>query len=75
MPESLEQFSKDRKIGQLKAVLAGYSSILVAFPGGIDSSFLLKASLDFLDREDVLAVTAVGKIQLEMDLKDARDFA
>jgi uncharacterized protein len=75
MPESLEQFSKDRKIGQLKTVLGRYGSILVAFSGGIDSSFLLKASLDFLDRENVLAVTAVGKIQLEMDLKDAREFA
>jgi len=74
MPESLEQFSKNQKIARLKSVLTGYGSILVAFSGGIDSGFLLKASLDFLGRENVLAVTAAGEIQLENELKDAESF-
>lgn len=75
MPGSLKQFSQDRKIARLNSVLTGYGSVLVAFSGGIDSSFLLKASLDFLSREDVLAVTAVGEIQPEKELEDAKEFA
>ncbi len=74
MPGSLEQFSKDSKIARLKTVLTGYGSVLVAFSGGIDSGFLLKASLDFLGRENVLAVTAAGKIQPKKELEDAESF-
>jgi len=75
MPGSLEQSSKDRKIARLKSLLTGYESMLIAFSGGIDSGFLLKAALDFLGRENVLAVTATGEIQLQKDLEDAKSFA
>jgi uncharacterized protein len=46
------------KLTQLKAILAGLESALVAFSGGVDSTFLLWAALDTLGPARVLAVTA-----------------
>ncbi|AEJ42747.1 protein of unknown function DUF224 cysteine-rich region domain protein [Alicyclobacillus acidocaldarius subsp. acidocaldarius Tc-4-1] len=46
------------KYENLLAALREMGRVLVAFSGGVDSTFLLKAALDALDRDHVLAVTA-----------------
>jgi uncharacterized protein len=41
----------------LKSYIKQYRNVIVAFSGGIDSYFVLKASLDTLGKDNVLAVT------------------
>lgn len=42
----------------LKVHIKQYNRVIVAFSGGIDSYFVLKASIDSLGKDNVLAVTA-----------------
>lgn len=49
--------NSESHISELKEYLRSLESVAVAFSGGVDSSFLLRVSLDALGRENVLAVT------------------
>jgi len=53
--------SHEQKYEHLKEILKGYGSVLVAFSGGVDSTFLLKAAVDVL-QEKVLGVTIAGEL-------------
>ncbi len=46
-----------KRYEELKSYLKKYNRAIVAFSGGIDSYLVLKASLDVLGKENVLAVT------------------
>jgi len=48
----------EQKLARLKKIIAKYNSCLVAFSGGMDSTFLLKVAQDVLPKDKVLAVTA-----------------
>jgi uncharacterized protein len=50
------------KIENLKNTLKKYTKVVVAYSGGVDSSFLLKIAVDALGNKNVLAVTAVSQI-------------
>ncbi|MFH1853950.1 MAG: ATP-dependent sacrificial sulfur transferase LarE [Candidatus Omnitrophota bacterium] len=63
------------KIQRLKKILKKLGSIVVAFSGGVDSSFLLRVASDTLPKKDILAVTAVSDTYTRSELRQARDFA
>ncbi|MDR0424805.1 MAG: ATP-dependent sacrificial sulfur transferase LarE, partial [Clostridiales Family XIII bacterium] len=69
----LEEQTLDAKYSRLKKILAGMGSAAVAFSGGVDSSFLLKAAHDVLG-ENVIAVTARSCSFPERELNEARVF-
>jgi uncharacterized protein len=61
----------DNKMLKLKYILKSFDKILVAFSGGVDSSFLLKVCIDVLGSNNVLAVTAKTESFPEREISDA----
>ncbi len=63
------------KYALLGRILAGYGKLAVAFSGGVDSVFLLKAAADALGAENVLALTVRAVNFPASEFRDAEDFA
>ena len=59
------------KLGQVKALLADFEMVIVAFSGGVDSTLLLKLAREVLGYESVLAVTANSPSLAQTDLEEA----
>ncbi|MGQ9628353.1 MAG: ATP-dependent sacrificial sulfur transferase LarE [Anaerolineae bacterium] len=51
---------RQQKWATLESILKGMASVLVAYSGGVDSTFLLRAAKDSLGAENVLAVIAAS---------------
>jgi uncharacterized protein len=66
--------AEEKKLRKLKNILSEMKNVLVAFSGGVDSSFLLKVAYDVL-KEKVLAVTASSPIQPAFEQEEAKHFA
>lgn len=64
----------ESKFSELQNILRGMHSVLVAYSGGMDSSFLLKVARDVLN-ENVLAVTADSEIYSTTETNSAIKFA
>lgn len=63
------------KLASLKRKICGYKSCVVAFSGGQDSAFLLKACSLALPADRILAVTAVSATYPEAELAKAKILA
>jgi len=50
----------DDKLKKLQSMLAGMEKVVVAYSGGVDSSFLLKVAVDTLGKQQVKAVLAIS---------------
>jgi len=62
------------KIKKLKQILEKLGKVVIAFSGGVDSSFLLKIAKDVLPKKDILAVTAVSETYTGSELRQAKRF-
>ncbi|MDC3416993.1 ATP-dependent sacrificial sulfur transferase LarE [Aquibacillus salsiterrae] len=65
----------DKKLYDLQEILRELESVVVAFSGGVDSTFLLKVALDVLGPEHVLAVTADSETYPSTELEEAKRLA
>lgn len=63
----------DEKYEKLKSCLKALGSVAVAFSGGVDSAFLLKAAKDALG-DKALAVTACSCLIPEHEMEESVDF-
>jgi uncharacterized protein len=58
-------------VKKLKKILQDMGKVLIAYSGGVDSTFLLKVAVDTLGRENVLAVTAKSPTYQAAELRCA----
>ncbi len=70
----IKSMMPDAKLRELYRILKGMKSVLVAFSGGADSAFLLKAARDVCGK-NVLAVTAANGFLPAAECRSAQRFA
>ncbi|MBM4277964.1 MAG: ATP-dependent sacrificial sulfur transferase LarE [Deltaproteobacteria bacterium] len=63
------------KIEKLKEIFQSVGKVVVAFSGGVDSTFLLRMARDTLGAGNVLAVTALSPLYPERELNVAKKMA
>jgi len=74
MPSQPISSALSEKYDRLKALLQDLGRVLVAFSGGVDSTFLLKVAFDELG-ENVLAVIATSETYPEKEIQEATRLA
>lgn len=72
--ESLEP-ELQRKLAACRSALLRLKRVVVAFSGGVDSTFLLALAVDTLGKSNVLAVTGVSAIHPKRERESARNLA
>jgi pyridinium-3,5-biscarboxylic acid mononucleotide sulfurtransferase len=69
------KMEQSQKYEKLLEQLRGLGRVVVAFSGGVDSTFLLKAAIEALGYDHVLAVTANSETYPARELEQAIDLA
>jgi uncharacterized protein len=64
-----------KKLNRLKNILKKINKVVVAYSGGVDSTFLLKVALDTLGKNNVFAVIARGETYPSSEVKYAINIA
>lgn len=64
-----------RKYAHLGELLSGYGRVIVAYSGGVDSVFLLKAAIDRLGPDNVLACIGVSESLAQSEYRGALSLA
>jgi len=62
------------KYGLLKDYISSFHKVAVAFSGGVDSTFLLKAVVDAIGGRNVVAITVVSPYIPSWELEEAGEF-
>ncbi|MBU1078207.1 MAG: ATP-dependent sacrificial sulfur transferase LarE [Spirochaetes bacterium] len=70
-----QSLTTQKKLVKLKNIIGDLSSVVVAYSGGVDSTFLAKVSVDVLGKKRVLAATATSSTYPKAEYKDAKEFA
>ncbi|MRH45135.1 ATP-dependent sacrificial sulfur transferase LarE [Aquibacillus halophilus] len=65
----------NEKYEKLTSILQDMNQVVVAFSGGVDSTFLLKVAVDTLGKANVLAVTADSETYPTSELLEAKELA
>lgn len=60
---------------KLKKFIQQYDKVAVAFSGGVDSSFLLRAACEAIGKENVLAITLKAAVNPEQEVAEAVELA
>ena len=66
---------KNLKLKKLKNILKKLKSVVIAYSGGVDSTFLVKMAIDTLGHTRVIAVTARSETYPYSEYKDAKRLA
>lgn len=72
--KNIKMIMDRKKINKLKKILKDMGSIIIAFSGGVDSSFLLKVAENVLGK-NVIAVTAKSPTYPKREFEDAKKIA
>ncbi len=72
--KNIKMIMDRKKINKLKKILEDMGSLIIAFSGGVDSSFLLKVAENVLGK-NAIAVTAKSLTYPKRELKDAKRIA
>lgn len=64
--------TNNSKLSVLKTLIGKYQKVIVAFSGGVDSTFLLNVCVDVLCKDNVIAVTAVSDSYTKHELMYAQ---
>ena len=65
----------EKKLIKLREILKNLKSVLIAYSGGVDSTFLLKVAEDTLEKKNVLAITANSPIHPDEEIMSAKKMA
>lgn len=64
-----------KKFGNLKGLVGTLERVVVAYSGGVDSTFLLKVCADVLGTDNVIAFIGTSPTYPDSEVKEAKDLA
>lgn len=65
----------DQKLERMQSIIRSLERVAVAFSAGVDSTFILKVSLDVLGQDNVIAVTSKSDSLARAELKESHRLA
>lgn len=71
----MEAKNIERKFKKLSSLLKEMKKVAIAFSGGVDSTFLLKVTIDTLGKENVLAITIASPLHPKDEIQEAMSVA